>query len=209
LKDFFTRTDKHPSVRAARLFESPGYSVANVADHGGLRASYETPILRSFVHTFVDVREPNGWRDLRLALSCGDGGDVERLALTALADDLAPAPEDCRRFFDALFKAPARTSTVRELALALGTLPSTLMSRFFRARLPAPKRYLSVRESLSLTYHKVFRPIFERASSAVAMLSDGAQAVACGSAGDCDLAGTRRRAPVMFSRKRIMDSLTP
>jgi len=98
---------------------------------------------RSGVRTLVDVREPNGWRDLRAALAVGDGGDIERLALAALAGDLAPAPDDCRRFFDALFKAPSRTSTVRELAQTLGTLPSTLMSRFFRARLPAPKRYLA------------------------------------------------------------------
>jgi AraC-like DNA-binding protein len=98
---------------------------------------------RSGVHALVDVREPAGWRDLRAALAPGDGGDVERLALTALAADLAGTPPDCRQFFDALFKAPPRTSTVRELARTLGVLPSTLMSRFFRARLPAPKRYLA------------------------------------------------------------------
>jgi AraC-like DNA-binding protein len=34
--------------------------------------------------------------------------------------------------------------TVRRLARNLGILPSTLMSRFFRARLPAPKRYLAM-----------------------------------------------------------------
>ena len=71
------------------------------------------------------------------------GGAASRLALTALAADLAGTPPDCRQFFDALFKAPPRTSTVRELARTLGVLPSTLMSRFFRARLPAPKRYLA------------------------------------------------------------------
>ena len=34
-------------------------------------------------------------------------------------------------------------STVRQLAHRLNVLPSTLMSRFFRARVPAPKRYLA------------------------------------------------------------------
>jgi AraC-like DNA-binding protein len=34
-------------------------------------------------------------------------------------------------------------STVRALSAELRVVPSTLMSRFFRARLPAPKRYLA------------------------------------------------------------------
>jgi AraC-like DNA-binding protein len=34
-------------------------------------------------------------------------------------------------------------STVRMLSRRLDILPSTLMSRFFRARLPAPKQYLA------------------------------------------------------------------
>ena len=40
--------------------------------------------------------------------------------------------------------APPSVSTVRGLAQYLAVLPSTLMSRFFRAGLPAPKRYLAV-----------------------------------------------------------------
>ena len=63
---------------------------------------------------------------------------------TALADDLASAPEGCRRFFAALFAAPPEVGTVRALAQVMGVLPTTLMSRFFRARLPAPKRYLAM-----------------------------------------------------------------
>jgi methylphosphotriester-DNA--protein-cysteine methyltransferase len=35
-------------------------------------------------------------------------------------------------------------STVRVLARMLGVLPSTMMSRFFRAQLPGPKRYLAM-----------------------------------------------------------------
>src|SRR6185503_690331 len=45
--------------------------------------------------------------------------------------------------FEALFLSPPRLSTVRALSVQLGVLPSTLMSRFFRAGLPAPKRYLA------------------------------------------------------------------
>ena len=45
--------------------------------------------------------------------------------------------------FEALFLAPPKLSTVRQLSVQLGVLPSTLMSRFFRSGLPAPKRYLA------------------------------------------------------------------
>lgn len=99
---------------------------------------------RSGVKTLVDVRQPSGWRELRNVLS-GErpGGAIQRSALTQLADDLEGAPEDCLRFFETLFTCGNRVSTVRLLAKQLAVLPSTLMSRFFRARLPAPKRYLA------------------------------------------------------------------
>ena len=71
-------------------------------------------------------------------------GDIERLALAQLSLDLAGAPEDCRRFFESMFRASSRISTVRQLCIELGVVPSTLMSRFFRAGLPAPKRYLAM-----------------------------------------------------------------
>ncbi len=98
---------------------------------------------RSGVRTLVDVRQSSGWRQLREVLLSERAGDIHRLALGQLALDLIGAPEDCWRFFEALFQHTPHITTVRVLALRLGVLPSTLMSRFFRARLPAPKRYLS------------------------------------------------------------------
>jgi AraC-like DNA-binding protein len=99
---------------------------------------------RSGVKTLVDVRQPSGWRELRNVLSAErPGGAIQRAALSQLADDLEGAPEDCLRFFETLFTCGNRVSTVRLLAKQLAVLPSTLMSRFFRARLPAPKRYLA------------------------------------------------------------------
>jgi len=47
-------------------------------------------------------------------------------------------------FFQTLFRCSPRVATVRRLSAALHVLPSTLMSRFFRAGLPAPKRYLAM-----------------------------------------------------------------
>jgi AraC-like DNA-binding protein len=98
---------------------------------------------RSGVRTLVDVRQPTGWRELRTVLLEGRADDIQRLALAALATDLPDAHEECRRFFETLFR-PGSIATVRMLARALGVLPSTMMSRFFRARLPAPKRYLAM-----------------------------------------------------------------
>jgi AraC-like DNA-binding protein len=95
------------------------------------------------VRQLVDVREAEGWRELRTYLASARGEEIQRHAISQLAFDLSSVPQDCWRFFEALFLSPPRVSTVRMLARRLDVLPSTLMSRFFRAGLPAPKRYLA------------------------------------------------------------------
>jgi AraC-like DNA-binding protein len=99
---------------------------------------------RSGVQTLVDVRQPSGWRRLRDVLLADQSSDISRLALAQLSIDLTGAHPDCRQFFDLLFSVPSGIGTVRLLARYLGIVPSTLMSRFFRAKLPAPKRYLAM-----------------------------------------------------------------
>ena len=94
---------------------------------------------RCGISQLVDVRQPTGWRELRTALMADCGDDIRHLAL----GQLAGAPEDCWTFFASLFESVNSVSTVRALARQLAVLPSTLMSRFFRAGLPAPKRYLA------------------------------------------------------------------
>jgi AraC-like DNA-binding protein len=96
------------------------------------------------VRQLVDVRDADGWRELRNYLLTTRTEDIQREALGQLAIDLAGVSHDCWRFFEALFLVPAHVCTVRALARRLDVLPSTLMSRFFRANLPAPKRYLAV-----------------------------------------------------------------
>lgn len=91
----------------------------------------------------VDVREAEGWRELRNYLLSARGEDIQRQALAQLALDLTGVPPDCWRFFEALFLAPPYVCTVRMLTRRLDVVPSTLMSRFFRAKLPAPKQYLA------------------------------------------------------------------
>jgi AraC-like DNA-binding protein len=98
---------------------------------------------RSGVRALVDARSPAGWRELRGVLAAERAEGIDRLALDRLNADLAGAPDDCRRFFEQLFTCAPRVCTVRALSRGLGVLPSTLMSRFFRSGLPAPKRYLA------------------------------------------------------------------
>lgn len=95
------------------------------------------------VRTLVDVRDSDGWHRLREFIAREAVGDIDRLALAMLRDELDGATDDCWKFFETLFHAHCPATTVRALAHAFGVLPSTLMSRFFRARLPAPKRYLA------------------------------------------------------------------
>lgn len=95
------------------------------------------------VTRLVDVRLPSGWSRLRQLLSNQAPQEVDRVALDAIRAELGGATPDCWMFFEALFAASDRVGTIRELALRAGVLPSTLMSRFFRAGLPAPKRYLA------------------------------------------------------------------
>lgn len=91
----------------------------------------------------VDVRQPAGWTHLRQLLKAHAVGDVDRVALDAIRAELGEVTPDCWRFFEALFVESERLTTIRELSARMGVLPSTLMSRFFRARLPSPKSYLA------------------------------------------------------------------
>src|SRR5882724_5535649 len=96
------------------------------------------------IRTLIDARMPSGWQTLRNLFVSHGSADLQRSALAQISLDLPGVSKDCWRFFELLFDTSPRISTVRQLARHLNILPSTLMSRFFRAQLPAPKRYLSL-----------------------------------------------------------------
>ena len=130
-------------ARVVREFPRvPTFALLTEVDRGSPQAMLL--LGQSGVRQLVDVRDPAGWRELRALLLSARGNDIQRHALGQLALDLTSAPADCLSFFEALFMAPPHVSTVRALSRHLGVLSSTLMSRFFRAQLPAPKRYLAV-----------------------------------------------------------------
>jgi AraC-like DNA-binding protein len=99
---------------------------------------------QSGIRRLVDVRQPVGWRELRGALMADSGDGAQRSILSQLAVDLAGAPDDCWRFFETMFICSPRVGNVRSLSRLLSVVPSTMMSRFFRAGAPAPKRYLAM-----------------------------------------------------------------
>jgi AraC-like DNA-binding protein len=136
--------DRAAARMAAVVREFPRVpAVALLTRLGNRSASTVLALGRSGVRRVVDVRQADGWGELRSLLMSDTGDDVGRLALSQLAVDLSGGREDTWRFFETLFAPGAPMTTVRALARRLDVLPSTLMSRFFRARLPAPKRYLS------------------------------------------------------------------
>jgi AraC-like DNA-binding protein len=99
---------------------------------------------QSGIRRLVDVRHAAGWRELRGALMADSSDSGQRSILSQLAIDLAGVPDDCLRFFETLFTCSPRIGNVRLLARHFDVLPSTMMSRFFRAGAPAPKRYLAM-----------------------------------------------------------------
>lgn len=97
---------------------------------------------RSGVHALVDARQPAGWRALRTALLNEQADRIERRAVLQLALDVPDAPDDCRRVLELFFTCEPGVTSARQFAALLGVGASTLLSRFYRAGLPAPKRYL-------------------------------------------------------------------
>jgi AraC-like DNA-binding protein len=96
------------------------------------------------VRILIDARQPSGWQTLREILAAERSNDLQRTALGQLSSDLSGASPDCWKFFELLFSNSQQIHNERQLERQLNILPSTLMSRFFRAKLPAPKRYLSL-----------------------------------------------------------------
>jgi AraC-like DNA-binding protein len=99
---------------------------------------------QSGVRTLIDLRRPAGWTELRSVIMSTRSQDIQRTALSLLTADLRGVPDDCWRFFEALFTVPPSVNCVRGLARHLGVVPSTLMSRFYRARLASPRTYLAM-----------------------------------------------------------------
>lgn len=128
---------------ATMVREFPSVPTVALLSHTPATAEALLQLGNAGVTRLVDVRSPSGWSRLRQLLGSEAPREVDRVALDAIRAELGTVTPECWLFFEALFTADDRLGTIRELALRAGVLPSTLMSRFFRAGLPAPKRYLA------------------------------------------------------------------
>lgn len=130
----------HPAVTFAGV-------VTDATDSAqALRAAHLLGL--SGVRVLFDCRTPGGWAALRDTLAACDGSDAFRRACVASVlravygeADGGPRPAGLAHFFGLAF-APDVTQ-VRTLAARLNVCAPTLTSRFFRAGLPSPRRYLT------------------------------------------------------------------
>ena len=135
----------HASRVASLVREFPGIPAVALLSELEPRTPHAVLALgRSGIRRLVDVRMAAGWRELRGALLADAGNRGEHGTLGQLTLDLAGCPDDCWVFFETLFTCSPRIGNVRMLAKLLDVVPSTMMSRFFRAGIPAPKRYLAM-----------------------------------------------------------------
>jgi AraC-like DNA-binding protein len=95
------------------------------------------------VRRMVDLSAREGWRRLRELLADPATPFAARM-LAEVIPALGDTTLSCRRFFELVVRESPRVVTVRALARIVEAPPSTLMSRFFRAGVPSPKRYLAM-----------------------------------------------------------------
>lgn len=94
------------------------------------------------VRAAVDCTIPTGWRRLRELVGHPRSPVVAGI-LARVHAALDPAPDDVAAWFEAVARLAPVMPTVRGLARHFRIHPTTLMSRFWRARLPSPKTYLT------------------------------------------------------------------
>jgi AraC-like DNA-binding protein len=93
------------------------------------------------VRRVVDLTVREGWNQLRELVSHAATPTAARI-LARVLPALGEPTADCRKFFEVVIRTAPRTPSVRALTRVLQVQPSTFMSRFFRAKLVSPKRYL-------------------------------------------------------------------
>jgi AraC-like DNA-binding protein len=160
-----TPSDLPALSRLVRHF--PGTPVAGLIGADATHASAVTGALllgRAGIQTVIDCRTREGWSALRSTFAPRNVPDAFlRACVACVLNDLraeavadapsddttgqgshedTPCPSGLVRFFVTTFAPDVSCGKV--LAYRLGVLPSTLMSRFFRAGLPSPKRYIAL-----------------------------------------------------------------
>jgi len=94
------------------------------------------------VRKLVDLGGRQGWQYLRDLISHPASPTAARI-FERVIPALGQPTHDCRAVFEAIVRLAPSHSTANSIADYLQIAPSTFMSRFFRAGLPSPKRYLA------------------------------------------------------------------
>jgi len=116
-------------------------TVAVVAHHDAASSQRLLDLGASGVRQVVDLSGREGWRKLRELVAEPSSPTSARM-LGCVMPALGEPTPDCRHFFEMMVRLAPGTPSVRSLAKQLRVRPSTFMSRFFRAGLVSPKRYL-------------------------------------------------------------------
>jgi AraC-like DNA-binding protein len=119
-------------------------AIALLSSYSSATAQTVLTLGRSGVRTVVDIQTSAGWSELHSLLIADVSRLLERAAMAMLGVELPGAAVGCVRFFEVIFQRHIGVKTVRQLANTLCISASTLMSRFYRINLPAPKQYLAV-----------------------------------------------------------------
>ncbi|MBI4502094.1 MAG: helix-turn-helix transcriptional regulator [Gemmatimonadetes bacterium] len=117
-------------------------TVAVVARHDARSSQRLLELGASGVSRVVDLCAREGWRELRDLVAEPSTPTAARMLGKVLPALGNPSP-DCRHFFDVVIRIAPTTPSVRAIARRFRVRPSTFMSRFFRAGLMSPKRYLA------------------------------------------------------------------
>lgn len=136
------RREELPAV-ATLIDGFPGVStVALVSRHDGASSERLLELGAFGVRRMVDLSSQGGWRYLRDLVSHPSSPTAARI-FTRLLPALGQPTEDCRAVFEAIVRLAPGLPKVKMLTDHLDIHSSTFTSRFFRAGLPSPKRYLS------------------------------------------------------------------
>jgi AraC-like DNA-binding protein len=138
----YVRRDELPRV-ASLVDNFPGIPTVALVSRHNPRASERLLELGNYgVRRIVDLSERDGWYYLHDLIS-HSASPIAGQIFSKVIPAMGEPTRDCRVVFEALVRLAPEVTTVLELTKRFGVAPSTFMSRFFRAGLPSPKRYLA------------------------------------------------------------------
>ncbi len=117
-------------------------TVAVVSQHDSASSERLLDLGAYGVRRMVDLNARDGWQRVRDLVAHPTSPTAARIFAKVMPALGAPT-QGCSRVFEVLIRLAPGLTNARALTQLFDVRPSTFMSRFFRARLPSPKRYLA------------------------------------------------------------------